>query len=189
MELEIRNRMRPKLDQAIKRFDMSFSVQLDQAIKSPLTQRSGLVLLYDMSNSSYKNFDFDLSQKILELLKKLYNLSTAIEQIEWEPKRKEEYELRHNTNNIGTFRYELRHNTNSIGTFRYELRHNTDSIGTFRYELRHNTNSIGTFRYELRHNTNSRGIFRYELRHNTNSIGIFRYELRHNTNSIGTWKG
>ncbi|XP_048583329.1 tyrosine-protein phosphatase non-receptor type 9 isoform X1 [Nematostella vectensis] len=43
--------------------------QLDQAIKSPLTQRSGLVLLYDMSNSSYKNFDFDLSQKILELLK------------------------------------------------------------------------------------------------------------------------
>ncbi|KXJ11907.1 Tyrosine-protein phosphatase non-receptor type 9 [Exaiptasia diaphana] len=46
--------------------------QLDEATKSLTTQKSGLILLYDMSNSSYRNFDYELSQKVLELLKGCY---------------------------------------------------------------------------------------------------------------------
>ncbi|XP_017777960.1 PREDICTED: tyrosine-protein phosphatase non-receptor type 9 [Nicrophorus vespilloides] len=43
--------------------------QLDVALKNPTTQRNGIVFIYDMSNSKYSNFDYDLSQKILTLLK------------------------------------------------------------------------------------------------------------------------
>lgn len=43
--------------------------QLDVALESVDTQRSGLVFIYDMSDSKYSNFDYDLSQKILTLLK------------------------------------------------------------------------------------------------------------------------
>ena len=43
--------------------------QLDVALESVDTQRSGLVFIYDMSDSKYANFDYDLSQKILTLLK------------------------------------------------------------------------------------------------------------------------
>ncbi|XP_060525616.1 tyrosine-protein phosphatase non-receptor type 9-like [Cylas formicarius] len=43
--------------------------QLDVALQNPLTQRSGIVFIYDMSNSKYSNFDYDLSQKILTMLK------------------------------------------------------------------------------------------------------------------------
>ncbi|XP_044734872.1 tyrosine-protein phosphatase non-receptor type 9 [Chrysoperla carnea] len=46
--------------------------QLDAALSSPQTQRSGLVFIYDMSDSKYSNFDYDLSQKILTLLKGAY---------------------------------------------------------------------------------------------------------------------
>lgn len=43
--------------------------QLDVALQSSDTQKSGLVFIYDMSGSKYSNFDYDLSQKILTLLK------------------------------------------------------------------------------------------------------------------------
>lgn len=43
--------------------------QLDVALDSIETQRCGLVFIYDMTNSKYANFDYDLSQKILTLLK------------------------------------------------------------------------------------------------------------------------
>uniref|UniRef100_T1IWR5 Tyrosine-protein phosphatase non-receptor type 9 n=1 Tax=Strigamia maritima TaxID=126957 RepID=T1IWR5_STRMM len=43
--------------------------QLDVALESIETQRCGLVFIYDMTNSKYNNFDYDLSQKILTLLK------------------------------------------------------------------------------------------------------------------------
>lgn len=43
--------------------------QLDVALESVETQRSGLVFIYDMTESKYANFDYDLSQKILTLLK------------------------------------------------------------------------------------------------------------------------
>lgn len=43
--------------------------QLDIALQSRDTQRAGLVFIYDMSSSKYSNFDYDLSQKILTLLK------------------------------------------------------------------------------------------------------------------------
>ncbi|PSN44109.1 Tyrosine-protein phosphatase non-receptor type 9 [Blattella germanica] len=43
--------------------------QLDVALESIDTQRCGLVFIYDMSDSKYSNFDYDLSQKILTLLK------------------------------------------------------------------------------------------------------------------------
>ncbi|XP_031553773.1 tyrosine-protein phosphatase non-receptor type 9-like [Actinia tenebrosa] len=46
--------------------------QLDEATKDVVTQRNGLILLYDMSNSSYKNFDYELSHKVLDLLKGCY---------------------------------------------------------------------------------------------------------------------
>ncbi|ERL85919.1 tyrosine-protein phosphatase non-receptor type 9 [Dendroctonus ponderosae] len=43
--------------------------QLDVALQNPLTQKSGIVFIYDMSNSKYSNFDYELSQKILTMLK------------------------------------------------------------------------------------------------------------------------
>ncbi|XP_035919741.1 tyrosine-protein phosphatase non-receptor type 9 isoform X2 [Anopheles stephensi] len=43
--------------------------QLDVALQSTETQKAGLVFIYDMSTSKYSNFDYDLSQKILTLLK------------------------------------------------------------------------------------------------------------------------
>ncbi|KAF5287706.1 hypothetical protein FQA39_LY15806 [Lamprigera yunnana] len=43
--------------------------QLDVALQDPITQRAGIVFIYDMSYSKYSNFDYDLSQKILTLLK------------------------------------------------------------------------------------------------------------------------
>lgn len=43
--------------------------QLDAALQSSETQKAGLVFIYDMSGSKYSNFDYDLSQKILTLLK------------------------------------------------------------------------------------------------------------------------
>lgn len=46
--------------------------QLDVALQSSETQKSGLVFIYDMSSSKYSNFDYDLSQKILTLLKGCY---------------------------------------------------------------------------------------------------------------------
>jgi len=46
--------------------------QLDVALESTETQRRGLIFIYDMSDSKYGNFDYDLSQKILTLLKGAY---------------------------------------------------------------------------------------------------------------------
>ena len=43
--------------------------QLDVALQNEDTQKAGLVFIYDMSGSKYSNFDYDLSQKILTLLK------------------------------------------------------------------------------------------------------------------------
>jgi len=43
--------------------------QLDVALESTETQRCGLVFIYDMTESVYQNFDYQLSQKILTLLK------------------------------------------------------------------------------------------------------------------------
>ncbi|XP_052361824.1 tyrosine-protein phosphatase non-receptor type 9 [Oncorhynchus keta] len=43
--------------------------QLDKAIESVDTQRDGLIFIYDMTNSSYGNFDYELCVKILNLLK------------------------------------------------------------------------------------------------------------------------
>lgn len=43
--------------------------QLDTALLDTETQKAGLVFIYDMSCSKYSNFDYDLSQKILTLLK------------------------------------------------------------------------------------------------------------------------
>ncbi|XP_013403670.1 tyrosine-protein phosphatase non-receptor type 9 isoform X1 [Lingula anatina] len=43
--------------------------QLDSALESTETQRNGLVFIYDMTGSKYSNFDYDLSIKILDLLK------------------------------------------------------------------------------------------------------------------------
>ena len=46
--------------------------QLDQALADPSTQRAGLVFVYDMTESKYSNFDYELSQRILTLLKSGY---------------------------------------------------------------------------------------------------------------------
>uniref|UniRef100_A0A4W4EVD9 Tyrosine-protein phosphatase non-receptor type 9 n=1 Tax=Electrophorus electricus TaxID=8005 RepID=A0A4W4EVD9_ELEEL len=43
--------------------------QLDKAIENIQTQRDGLIFIYDMTNSTYSNFDYDLCVKILKLLK------------------------------------------------------------------------------------------------------------------------
>jgi hypothetical protein len=39
------------------------------ALEEMDTQRNGLVFVYNMSNSKYSNFDYELSQKMLTLLK------------------------------------------------------------------------------------------------------------------------
>jgi len=46
--------------------------QLDVAMEDIKTQRSGLVFIYNMTSSKYSNFDYELSQKILGLLKGAY---------------------------------------------------------------------------------------------------------------------
>lgn len=46
--------------------------QLDCALEDIITQRNGLVFIYNMSDSDYSNFDYDLCQKILNLLKGAY---------------------------------------------------------------------------------------------------------------------
>ncbi|XP_076334726.1 tyrosine-protein phosphatase non-receptor type 9-like [Tachypleus tridentatus] len=46
--------------------------QLDVALDSLETQRCGMVFIYNMTNSKYANFDYELSQKILNLLKGAY---------------------------------------------------------------------------------------------------------------------
>ncbi|KAL1024006.1 hypothetical protein UPYG_G00050210 [Umbra pygmaea] len=43
--------------------------QLDKAIESFDTQKDGLIFIYDMTSSSYMNFDYELCVKILNLLK------------------------------------------------------------------------------------------------------------------------
>ena len=47
--------------------------QLDVALEQVETQRNGLVFIYNMTNSKYSNFDYDLSQKMLTLLKGNYS--------------------------------------------------------------------------------------------------------------------
>ena len=51
------------------RFSKNLSPQLDVALEELETQRNGLVFIYNMSNSKYSNFDYELSQKMLTLLK------------------------------------------------------------------------------------------------------------------------
>jgi len=46
--------------------------QLDVAMEQTETQRGGLVFIYNMAGSKYSNFDYDLSQKMLTLLKGAY---------------------------------------------------------------------------------------------------------------------
>uniref|UniRef100_A0A1A9W7A0 CRAL_TRIO_N domain-containing protein n=1 Tax=Glossina brevipalpis TaxID=37001 RepID=A0A1A9W7A0_9MUSC len=60
--------------------------QLDCALQDTETQKAGLVFIYDMSGSKYSNFDYDLSQKILTLLKQtsrlyLKSVSKSINQL------------------------------------------------------------------------------------------------------------
>ena len=43
--------------------------QLDIALESLETQRNGIIFIYDMTESKYSNFDYELSVKILHLLK------------------------------------------------------------------------------------------------------------------------
>ncbi|GFT97386.1 tyrosine-protein phosphatase non-receptor type 9 [Nephila pilipes] len=43
--------------------------QLDVALESFQTQRCGVVFIYNMNDSKYSNFDYELSQKMLTLLK------------------------------------------------------------------------------------------------------------------------
>lgn len=46
--------------------------QLDSALEDILTQRNGIVFIYNMNDSEYSNFDYELCQKILDLLKGAY---------------------------------------------------------------------------------------------------------------------
>lgn len=46
--------------------------QLDSALDDVITQRNGVVFIYNMSESDYSNFDYDLCHKILNLLKGAY---------------------------------------------------------------------------------------------------------------------
>ena len=47
-------------------------MQLDIALEETRTQRSGIVFIYNMMGCKYSNFDYELSQKILALLKGSY---------------------------------------------------------------------------------------------------------------------
>ena len=60
--------------------------QLDVALESVDTQRSGLVFIYDMSDSKYANFDYDLSQKILTLLKVIIIHFPLLSSFLWDPR-------------------------------------------------------------------------------------------------------
>ena len=42
------------------------------------TQKNGLILLYDMTESGYQNFDYSLARKILDLLKVPYVLNVTV---------------------------------------------------------------------------------------------------------------
>lgn len=55
--------------------------QLDVALESIDTQRCGLVFIYDMSDSKYSNFDFELSKKILTLLKVSFATSSCFSDV------------------------------------------------------------------------------------------------------------
>lgn len=46
--------------------------QLDVALDDYDTQRNGIIFIYNMTGSKYSNFDYELSQKILSLLKGAY---------------------------------------------------------------------------------------------------------------------
>ncbi|KAL3866376.1 hypothetical protein ACJMK2_043679 [Sinanodonta woodiana] len=46
--------------------------QLDVALESTETQRHGIIFMYDMTDSKFANFDYDLCVKILNLLKGAY---------------------------------------------------------------------------------------------------------------------
>lgn len=46
--------------------------QLDVAMEDRRVQRAGIVFVYNMYGSKYSNFDYDLSQKMLTLLKGCY---------------------------------------------------------------------------------------------------------------------
>lgn len=46
--------------------------QLDAALENIETQRNGIIFIYDMSDSEYAQFDYELCQKILNLLKGAY---------------------------------------------------------------------------------------------------------------------
>lgn len=46
--------------------------QLDVALDDYDTQRNGIIFIYNMNGSKYSNFDYELSQKILNLLKGAY---------------------------------------------------------------------------------------------------------------------
>ena len=48
---------------------------MDVALEEVETQRNGLVFVYNMSHSKYSNFDYELSQKMLTLLKGRSSLS------------------------------------------------------------------------------------------------------------------
>lgn len=47
----------------------SIIFQLDRALESIDTQRNGIIFIYDMTNSAYHNFDYELCVKMLNLLK------------------------------------------------------------------------------------------------------------------------
>ena len=42
------------------------------------TQKNGLILLYDMTESGYHNFDYGLARKILDLLKVPYVFNVTV---------------------------------------------------------------------------------------------------------------
>ena len=46
--------------------------QLDSALEDVMTQRNGIIFIYNMNDSEYSNFDYELCQKILDLLKGAY---------------------------------------------------------------------------------------------------------------------
>lgn len=46
--------------------------QMDVALEDFETQKGGIVFIYNMLGSKYSNFDYELSQKILSILKGAY---------------------------------------------------------------------------------------------------------------------
>lgn len=47
-------------------------------LNSAQTQKDGLIFIYDMTNSSYGNFDYELCVKILNLLKVMEGACVAL---------------------------------------------------------------------------------------------------------------